>query len=51
MNMRSIQLVGLVAGAMVYGVAGLVQAAEGGRTFFVSSVSGDEGLHLVAQRG
>jgi len=44
MSMRSILFVGLLAGAMGCGGAGFAQATESGRTFFVSSVSSDDGL-------
>jgi hypothetical protein len=43
MNMWSILFVGMLAGVTGCGGAGLVQAAENGRTFFVSSTSGDDG--------
>jgi hypothetical protein len=43
MNMRSMLVVGVLVGVMECGGAGLVQAAESGRTFFVSSTSGDDG--------
>jgi len=43
MNMRLVLFAGLLASAMGYGVAGLTQAEESGRTFFVSNVSGDDG--------
>jgi hypothetical protein len=42
MNIRSILFAGLLVGTLWYGVA-LVQAGEGGRTFFVSNMSGDDG--------
>ena len=43
MKMRSILFVGLLVGTMGCDVAELAQAEESGRTFFVSSVSGDDG--------
>ncbi len=42
MNMRSILFVGVLVGTMGCCVAGLAGAGEGGRTFFVSSASGDD---------
>ncbi len=42
MNMRSILFVGLLVGAMGCSAAGLAQGGESGRTFFVSSASGDD---------
>jgi hypothetical protein len=44
MNRRSILLVGLLVGAMGRGGAGLAQATESGRMFFVSTASGDDGF-------
>ena len=43
MRIRSILFVGLLVGVMVCGWAGHAQTGEGGRTFFVSSVSGEDG--------
>jgi hypothetical protein len=42
MSIRSILLVGLVAGAMGCNVTRLAQAGESGRTFYVSGVWGDD---------
>jgi hypothetical protein len=44
MKMRSVLLVGLLIGVMRCGAAGFARAGERGRTFFVSSVSGDDGV-------
>ncbi len=44
MSIRSILFAGLLVGAMGYGVTGLSRAEESGRTFFVSSASGDDSL-------
>ena len=43
MKMRLVLFVGLLAGVMGCSIAGFAQGAEGGRTFFVSSVSGEDG--------
>ena len=42
MKMRSLLFVGLLAGLMGYGGVGIAQGVESGRTFFVSSASGDD---------
>lgn len=44
MKMRSVLLVGLLAGALACGVAARVRAEEPGRTFYVSSVAGNDRL-------
>jgi hypothetical protein len=43
MKMRSIVIAGLLVGAIGCGVTGLARGGESGRTFFVSSASGDDG--------
>ncbi|MCX5644206.1 MAG: hypothetical protein NTZ17_05915 [Phycisphaerae bacterium] len=43
MKTRSVLMAGLLIGVMGCGVAGLVRGGESGRTFFVSSASGDDG--------
>lgn len=40
MKKRSILIAGLLAGAWTWGILGSARAAEGGRTFFVSSTAG-----------
>ena len=42
MSMRSILFASLLVGTMRSGVVGLAQGGQRGRTFFVSSVSGDD---------
>jgi hypothetical protein len=42
MNVRLILLASLLAGTMTYGAVGSAEGEEGGRTFFVSSASGDD---------
>jgi hypothetical protein len=44
MRMWSLVFVGLLAGVMACGVGGFARAGETGRTFFVSSGSGDDGF-------
>jgi hypothetical protein len=48
MKMRSVLMAGLLIGVMACGVTGLARGGESGRTFFVSSASGDDGADGLA---
>jgi hypothetical protein len=50
MSMRSILFAGLMVGAVGCGVTGLAQGGQSGRTFFVSSVSGDDARDGLARQ-